>query len=89
MATYRIEWKRSAEKELRRLPKAVVPRIVAKVTELADDPHPPGSRKLYGASHTYRIRVGNYRIVYSVQGDILTIQIVRVGHRRDIYRSSP
>ncbi len=53
MATYKVEWKRSAEKELRRLPKAVVPRIVAKGEELADDPYPPGSRKLYGASHTY------------------------------------
>ncbi|WP_460035313.1 type II toxin-antitoxin system RelE family toxin [Methylothermus subterraneus] len=89
MASYRIEWKRSAEKELRQLPKTVIPKILKKVTALANDPHPPGSRKLRGASHTYRLRTGDYRIVYSVLADVLIIEIIRVGHRKAIYRNTP
>ena len=89
MASYRIEWKQSARKELKKLQKKAIVRILQAVETLSDNPHPPGSRKLYGAEYTYRHRLGNYRIIYSVYSDILTIEIVKVGHRREIYRRGP
>ncbi len=86
MAIYRIEWKRSAEKQLRKLPREVVARIVSAVTALATDATPPGVRKLVGSECSYRVRVGDYRVVYSVFHDLLVIEVVRVGHRREVYR---
>ena len=84
--TYRIEWKRSAQKELRQLPRAIHVRIIGAVELLADDPYPSGIRKLAGAEYTYRLRVGDYRVIYSVDDNILVIEIVRVAHRKDAYR---
>jgi len=86
MATYRIEWKTSALRELTKLDRPVVPRIVAAVESLADNPFPTGVRKLKGTDHTYRIRVGDYRILYEVCQNVLRIQIVRVRHRKDAHR---
>jgi len=86
MAFYRIEWKKSAIKELKKLDKPIIPRILKLVETLAQDPHPPGSRKIIGARRTFRIRSGDYRIVYSVYEDVLIGQIIRVGHRKEVYR---
>jgi mRNA interferase RelE/StbE len=86
MATYRIEWKASALQELKRIDRQDVPRIVAAVGALADSPFPAGVRKLQGAQHTYRIRVGDYRILYEVWRDSVLILIMRVRHRKDAYR---
>lgn len=86
MASYRIEWKRSAAKEITRLPKDVIPRILQAVEDLAPDPYPPGAVKLRGTDHTVRIRVGDYRILYLVEDAVLRIEIVRVRHRSDVYR---
>ena len=86
MASYKIEWKQSAQKELKKLQKKTISRILQIIETLPDKPHPPGSRKLHGAEYTYRLRAGNYRIIYSVYSDILMIEIVRIGHRREIYR---
>ena len=86
MATYRIEWKTSALRELKRLDRPVVPRIVSAVDSLADNPFPKGVRKLQGTDHTYRIRVGDYRILYEVCQNVLRIQVVRVRHRKDAYK---
>ena len=86
MASYRIEWKRSAAKELQSLPAAMIRRIVEAVTPLADNPFPHGATKLVGSEQTYRIRVGDYRIVYSVYQSALIVEIVRVAHRREVYR---
>ena len=83
---YSIEWKRSAVMELRQLPKKVVPRVVRAVEGLRLNPFPAGVRKLSGAEHTYRIRIGSYRIIYSVYTSRLIIEVIRVGHRRDVYR---
>jgi len=85
MGSYKIEWKRSATRELRRLPREVVSRILQAVEELSTDPYPTGVRKLVGSEQTYRIRVGDYRVVYSVFSSTLIIQIIRVGHRKDVY----
>ena len=85
MGSYNIEWKHSAARELRKLPRQAVLRILQAVEQLATEPYPPGVRKLVGAQHTYRIRVGDYRVVYNVVSSTLIIQIIRVGHRREIY----
>jgi len=86
MATYQIEWKTSALRELKKLDKPVIPRIITAVESLVENPFPMGIRKLQGSEHTYRLRVGDYRILYEVCQSILRIQIVRVRHRKDAYR---
>lgn len=86
MATYQIEWKASALRELKGIDRQAVPRIIAAVGALSDNPFPPGVRKLRGAEHTYRIRVGDYRVLYEVHHDSIRIQIIRVKHRKDVYR---
>ena len=85
MDSYKIEWKHSAARELRKLPREAVSRILQAVEELSADPYPTGVRKLVGSEQTYRIRVGDYRVVYSVFSSTLIIQIIRVGHRKDVY----
>ena len=86
MGSFQIEWKRSALKELKKTPKETIQRIIEAVDELADDPFPVGVRKISGTERTYRLRVGNYRVLYSVIQDKLLIEIIRVGHRKDVYR---
>ena len=66
MGTYQIEWKRSALKELKRTPKEIISKIIHAVDELSSDPFPTGARKLTGAEHTYRIRIKDYRVIYTV-----------------------
>jgi mRNA interferase RelE/StbE len=85
MASYSIEWKRSAVKELKALPKEMIERVVEAVEQLADEPYPVGVKKLVGTEHTYRIREGNYRVIYDVLEKKLIVEIVRVGHRKDVY----
>lgn len=85
MVSYKILVKSSAVKELRSIPKHDLQRITDRIFSLANDPRPPGSEKLSGQER-YRIRQGNYRIVYSIHDDELTIWVVRVGHRREVYR---
>ena len=86
MDTYSIEWKPSAIHELRRIDRKMIARIVAAIEDLKDNPLPAGVRKLQGSLMTYRVRVGDYRIVYEIIGAQLIIQIVRVRHRREAYR---
>ena len=86
MARYEVLIKPSARKELEAVDlKKDRQRIVAAILSLADDPRPSGCRKLSGRDK-YRIRCGDYRVVYSVQGVVLVVTIVRVGHRSDVYR---
>ncbi len=86
MVSFRLEWRASAAKELRKIDRGVVPRIVAAAAQLAHQPHPPGSKKLQGTDSIYRIRVGDYRIVYEVNAAEIVIIIVRVRHRKEVYR---
>ena len=86
MESYRIVIKRSAAKEIERIEKKDKIRIIEKIRGLASEPHPHGSKKLSG-QEKYRIRQGNYRILYQVIDDELIINVVRVGHRRDIYKN--
>ena len=86
MASYKIEWKQSAKKELKKLDKQIIPRILQAVENLANNPYSSGSKKLIGSDSIYRIRVGDYRIVYNIKSSVLIIEIIKVGHRREIYR---
>jgi mRNA interferase RelE/StbE len=85
MAKYEISIKKSAVKELEDIPKKVLQKIIKKINTLSSDPRPQGSQKL---SHReqYRVRQGDYRIIYSVLDDDLTVHIIKVGHRREMYR---
>ena len=85
MAEYRIFFKRSVEKDLSGIPKKEVRKILNRIKTIENDPRPPGSEKLTGQER-YRLRQGRYRIVYSIQEDELTIWVVKVGHRKDVYR---
>ena len=85
MASYKLLIKPSAGKEIEAVPRQDRRRIVAKTTSLSGDPRPTGSEKLSGHDH-YRIRQGNYRILYEIQDLALVVLIVKVGHRRDVYR---
>jgi mRNA interferase RelE/StbE len=86
MGSYQIEIKPSASKELEKLPRQIIPRVVAAINELVKDPYPQGVKKLTGFDHTYRIRVGDYRILYTIYENRLVIEIIRVRHRKDAYR---
>ncbi|WP_420635304.1 type II toxin-antitoxin system RelE family toxin [Candidatus Palauibacter sp.] len=86
MAYYDVEISRTAEKQLRKLPRADQERIARKMSALADDPFPTGTRKLTGYEDVFRVRAGRYRILYSVAEAALIIIVLKVGHRRDVYR---
>lgn len=86
MASYKIEWKKSASKELKQLDRLVIQKVVKAVEKLATNPTPRGSRKIRGSEHTYRIRLGEYRIIYSIKSNVLVIEVISVGHRKEIYR---
>jgi mRNA interferase RelE/StbE len=83
---FRIEWKKSTRKDLRRLPASTEERIVEIVENLAEDPFPHGVEKLSGSQHAYRIRVGDYRVVYEVVVELKLVEIQRVRHRKDVYK---
>ncbi len=86
MGHHEVEISRTAEKQLRKLPRDVQERIVRRMLLLAEDPFPQGAKKLTGYDDVYRVRVGRYRILYSVSRRRLVIIILKVGQRKDIYR---
>lgn len=86
MARYTVEFRRSAEKDLRRLEPAVQRRVLRAAETLADNPRPNGCRKLQGSENAFRIRVGDYRVIYTVDDAVLIVAIERVRHRREVYR---
>jgi mRNA interferase RelE/StbE len=87
VASYRVLIKPSAAKEIEAVdPKRDRQRIVAKVLALSEEPRPAGCEKLAGKSDRYRVRVGQYRIVYSIADNDLAVLVVRVAHRKDVYR---
>lgn len=86
MASYEIEWKHSAEKELRSIDRQYIPRILETVESLADNPFPLQHRKLHGVESSYRIRVGDYRVIYQVNLEEKLVVIYHVRHRKEAYR---
>ena len=85
MASYELVFRKSVATDLRQLPKADVRRIMQRIRSLADDPRPPGCEKL-SSQERYRVRQGNYRIVYEIDDEKLIVLVVRIAHRRDVYR---
>jgi len=86
MTSYELEISRTAERQIRKLDRQARQRILRAVSALAEEPRPPGSRKLTGSEDVFRIRVGDYRVLYSVEHRRLIVIVFKVGHRRDVYR---
>lgn len=85
--SYSITWKNSAKKELRKIPKKELLSILNEVEKLTSNPFPSTHKKIQGTNDTYRLKVGNYRVVYYLENDELIIEIIRVRHRKDVYRN--
>ena len=86
MVKYKIEWKKSAVKELKKINYRYVSQLLAAVRSLSQNPYPKGGRKLKGSKYIYRIRVSNYRVIYEIDNNRVTIFILRVRHRKDVYK---
>ena len=85
MASYDLRFTSSAEKELKKLPGQLVARIVPRVENLASNPRPSGCKKLKGGDREWRIRVGDYRVVYTIDDAGLLVEVTRIRHRSDVY----
>lgn len=86
MTRYSIEFKQSAKKELAQLPRPTAEKVAERIKALADNPRPDGCKKLTGSTYSYRIRINDYRVVYSIIDQCLIIQVIKIGHRKDVYR---
>jgi len=85
VSRYRIEFLKTAQKELLKLPREIQRRMAAKLDALLSDPYPPDAKKLRNGNGRFRIRIGNYRIIYRIEEEQLVILIIKIGHRRNIY----
>lgn len=83
---YELHIERHAEKDLNKLEKSLFIQIAARIKELADNPHPQGSKKITGSQNDWRLRVGDYRVLYEIDNKTKTIKIMHVKHRREAYR---
>ena len=88
MAVYLVEINRSAGREIVALPNNMRVRVLAAVDLLAADPRPHGVKSIKGHPGQFRIRVGDYRVVYEIKDAVLVVLVVRVGHRREVYRGA-
>jgi len=86
MADYAITFARSARRELEALDAPIIRRVVSRIDGLAKEPRPSGYRKLHGEQNLWRIRIGDYRVIYSVDDRQQIVDIVRIRHRREAYR---
>ena len=85
MTGYLVTFAASAKKELKALPADAIGRLLPKIRELVENPRPNGCKKLQGYKNRWRIRVGNYRIVYSIDDQARVVDVTRIAHRRDVY----
>lgn len=85
--SYTVELRPAATRALEALPRVAQERLRGKIDALAGDPRPPGCVKMAGEDDLWRIRVGSYRVVYTVRDDVLVVLVVKIGHRREVYRS--
>ncbi len=83
---FSIVLKHSVQKDIRRIPASILGSIQTKIATLAENPFPAGAEPIQGYDHHYRIRIGNYRIIYEVAATIRIITVIRIGHRKDVYR---
>jgi mRNA interferase RelE/StbE len=86
MESYKVVISKSAEKEISKLPVKEILKIRETILDLADNPRPYGVKKLEGFDDFYRIKKGNYRIIYTIEDDILTVEVLKVGNRKDVYK---
>ncbi len=86
MGAYKVFFKKSVEKDFNRIEKSELKKVISRISELAENPRPPGCEKLTG-SERYRIRQGHYRIFYSIQDAELTVWVVKIAHRKDVYKT--
>lgn len=84
---YTIQYRTSVEKYLRKLDKPALKRIIAKIYSLQQEPRPHGVKKLEGEQSLYRVRQGDYRIIYEIKDNVLIVEVIKIGHRSDVYRS--
>ncbi len=82
---YSLIYRESVAKTLRRIPKSQLIKIIVRVESLAVEPRPVGAIKLKGEMDVYRVRQGDYRIIYRVEDKIITVEVIAIGHRKDIY----
>jgi mRNA interferase RelE/StbE len=83
---YTIQFKPLALRQLEKLPREIQKRLATKIESLRDDPFPPGCEKMAAVADTWRIRAGDYRVVYQVHRGILLVLMLTIGHRREVYR---
>ena len=86
MPRYLVEFRRSAEKDLRRLNPSIQTRVLRVVEALANNPRPSGCHKLVDSNNAYRVRVGDYRVIYTISDAVLVVAIETIRHRREVYR---
>lgn len=86
MTTYRVLLERAVERDLSRLSAERHERVITAIRALANNPRPPGCRKLAGSRNDWRIRVGHYRVIYEIADEIRVVRVNRVRHRREVYR---
>jgi len=87
--TYRVKILPAAQRDLAGLPRRDRKRIDERILSLATNPRPPGVKALQGQRGLLRLRVGNYRVIYQVRDEVLLVLVVKVGHRREVYRNLP
>ena len=85
MTTYRVEFTTAAAKQVRKLDPTIRRRIVTAISLLEGNPRPSGSKKLVGEQFAWRVRIGDYRVIYDIEDDQLTVTVVRAAHRREVY----
>ena len=86
MAQYRIEVSGTAERQLKKIRREDKVRILRAISLLASEPRPGGCKKMSGYDDIYRIRIGNYRVIYEIDGKRIVVVILKIGHRREVYR---
>jgi mRNA interferase RelE/StbE len=84
--TYRVDLTAAAARQIKKLPRPARDRVLDAIEDLAEDSRPHGARKLVGEQHAWRVRVGEYRVIYDVLDTELTVTVVRTAHRREVYR---
>lgn len=83
---YSIKYKRSAFEELLQLPMSIAHKVKTAIDSLSENPRPQGCKKLKGSVKDYRIRIGNYRVIYTITDTILIVTVIKIAHRKDVYR---
>lgn len=84
--SYEVKFSKGAKKQFRKLPLDVQERIQTKINDLAIEPRLNGVKKLQGDDNSYRVRVGDYRVIYELDDDVLIVTVIKVGHRNEIYK---